>query len=72
MKCIATSLSTALLLVGLTGLQYSQPVQAQSDAGWIALFDGKSLDNWSQIGDANWKIEEGAAVADRGNGFLVS
>jgi Domain of Unknown Function (DUF1080) len=72
MKCFATSLSTALLLVGLTGLQCSQPVQAQSEAGWIVLFDGKSLDNWNQIGDADWKIEEGAAVADRGNGFLVS
>ena len=72
MKRFAATISTALLLVGLAGLPYSQQAGAQSEAGWIVLFDGKSLDNWSQIGDANWRIEEGAAVADRGNGFLVS
>ena len=36
------------------------------------LFDGKSLDHWNKIGDANWRIEDGAVVADKGNGFLVS
>jgi hypothetical protein len=56
----------------LAGLPFSQQAQAQSEAGWIVLFDGKSLDNWNQIGDANWRIEDGAAVADKGNGFLVS
>jgi hypothetical protein len=45
---------------------------AQADAGWVTLFDGKSLDNWTPIGTANWKLEDGAVVADNGNGFLVS
>ena len=72
MKRFAATISTALLLVGLAGLPYSQQAGAQSEAGWIVLFDGKSLDNWNQIGDANWRIEDGAAVADKGNGFLVS
>jgi hypothetical protein len=36
------------------------------------LFDGKNLDHWNKIGDANWRIEDGAVVADKGNGFLVS
>ena len=72
MKRFAATISSALLLVGLAGLPYSQPARAQSEAGWIVLFDGKSLDNWNQIGDANWRIEDGATVADKGNGFLVS
>jgi len=72
MKRFAATISTALLLVGLAGLPYSEQAGAQSEAGWIVLFDGKSLDNWNQIGDANWRIEDGAAVADKGNGFLVS
>jgi len=42
------------------------------DAGWITLFDGKNLDNWSPIGNANWKLEDGMLVADNGNGFMVS
>jgi hypothetical protein len=45
---------------------------AQPDIGWTVLFDGKNLDNWNQIGTANWKLEDGVVMADNGNGFLVS
>jgi hypothetical protein len=43
-------------------------------AGWVTLIDGdKGLENWNRIGDANWRAEGGAIVADRGKGgFLVS
>jgi len=46
----------------------------QSDAGWITLIDGaKGLENWNRVGDANWRAEDGAIVADKGKGgFLVS
>ena len=42
--------------------------------GWATLIDGdKGLENWNQIGDANWRAEAGAIVADKGtSGFLVS
>jgi 3-keto-disaccharide hydrolase len=41
---------------------------------WVTLIDGQAgLDNWNQIGDANWRAEGGAIVADKGKGgFLVS
>lgn len=44
------------------------------DAGWTTLIDGeRGLDNWNRIGDANWRAEGGAIVADRGKGgYLVS
>jgi type II secretory pathway pseudopilin PulG len=45
---------------------------AQSDPGWISLFDGETLANWDRIGTANWRLENGAVVADDGRGFLVS
>ena len=60
----------ALLLTGFAALSYSP--QASSEAGWVTLFDGKTLDNFNKIGDANWRVEDGAIVADKGNGFLVS
>jgi hypothetical protein len=41
-------------------------------SGWQTLFDGKSLDNFDRVGDANWRLEDGLAVADKGNGFLVT
>src|SRR4030095_8836673 len=44
------------------------------DSGWITLIDGtKGLENWNQIGEANWRAEDGAIVADKGKGgYLVS
>jgi hypothetical protein len=60
----------ALLLAGFAALSYSP--QASSESGWVTLFDGKNLDNFDKIGDANWRLEDGAVVADRGNGFLVT
>lgn len=43
------------------------------DAGWTTLIEGaKGLENWNRIGDANWRAEGGAIVADAGAGYLVS
>jgi hypothetical protein len=52
----------------------STAVHGQSDEGWISLIDGSAgLDNWNRIGDANWRAEDDAIVADQGaGGFLVS
>ena len=49
----------------------SLPAVAQQGA-WTVLLDGKSLDGWKRTGDANWRIEDGSAVADKGNGYLVT
>jgi len=61
-----------LLLAAAAALSYapSAPVQAQD--GWVTLFDGKSIDNFNKVGDANWRVEDGSVVADKGNGFLVT
>jgi len=59
-------------LVGFAMTRYAPQATAQGDGGWVTLFDGKNLDNWTKIGDANWRIEDGAVVADKGKGFLVS
>jgi hypothetical protein len=55
---------------------YVAPKAASQEAGWITLFDGKSLDGWDQVGESNWHVEDGAAVADKmpgkDAGYLVS
>ena len=42
--------------------------------GWTTLIDGsKGLENWNRVGDANWRAEDGAIIADKGKGgYLVS
>jgi hypothetical protein len=43
-------------------------------SGWTTLIDGdKGMENFQRVGDANWRAEEGAIVADKGKGgFLLS
>ncbi|MBE0627803.1 MAG: DUF1080 domain-containing protein [Burkholderiales bacterium] len=43
-------------------------------SGWTTLIDGdQGLENWNRIGEANWRPEGGAIVADKGKGgYLVS
>ena len=67
-----SAFSLALFAIGFVGFSTAHRVSAAD--GWITLFDGNSnnIDNWNEIGDANWRIEDGAVVADKGNGFLVS
>ena len=75
MKSLAV-ITAGLLVIGLTVLGCSQQMSGQGDAGWVTVLDGsnpKTLDNWNRIGDANWKAEDGAILADKGKGgYLVS
>lgn len=47
---------------------------APSTGGWITLLEGgKGLENFIRQGDANWRVEDGLVVADKGKGgFLVT
>jgi hypothetical protein len=64
-------ITMGLLVIGVSVFGCSQQMSGQGDAGWVTLLDGsnpKSLDNWNRIGDANWRVEDGAVVADKGKG----
>jgi hypothetical protein len=57
---------SAATLTGCTSMGTRGP-------GWVTLLDGTNLNDWTMIGDANWRIADGSAQADRGkSGFLVS
>ena len=46
---------------------------ALGETGWVSLFDGRNLDNWTTIGDANWTVADGLLQADKGSqSYLVS
>lgn len=36
-----------------------------SESGWVVLFDGKDIDDWKRLGETNWRVEDGAIVADK-------
>jgi hypothetical protein len=68
---------TSIIIIGLlvtVFLIFGCGITRPSGSGWITLIDGeKGLENWNLVGDANWRGEGGAIVADKGKGgFLVS
>ena len=38
---------------------------AQTGPGWITLLDDKNMGDWNRVGEANWRLEDGAVVADK-------
>ena len=60
----------ALVVVAVTAFGCATP----GGEGWTTLIDGeKGMENFNQIGQANWRAEGGAIVADKGKGgHLVS
>jgi hypothetical protein len=50
----------------LLALQAVPPAQSQTGEGWVTLVDGKTMGDWDKAGlEANWRIEDGALVADK-------
>src|SRR5215216_6431040 len=48
-------------------------VLSAQGAQWTTLFDGKNLDAFNKVGDANWTIVDGVVQADKGmGGYLVT
>lgn len=45
--------------------------QEEIEAGWISLFDGASLFGWVVPSSTNWRVEDGAIVADSGERSLL-
>jgi hypothetical protein len=59
-----------VLLIGtvviLAAGHSAPPASGQTGSGWISLFDGKAIgDEWDRVGETNWRVEDGAIVADK-------
>ena len=68
-----TCAAVALTLAGLTGCA----TPPSTNAGWNVMFDkGSNLNDWTLLGDANWRIQDDAIQADflrsKTASFLVS
>jgi 3-keto-disaccharide hydrolase len=53
------------LVTAFAAANVTLPAAGQSGPGWVSLFDGKSLGEWDKVGEANWRVEDGAIVADK-------
>ena len=60
----ALALAAGLILGGYAATAPT-PASAQQGEGWVVLFDGKNMGDWDKGGETNWRIEDGAIVADK-------
>ncbi len=65
-----TCMAVAILVVVIAAFRYTNDAAGQ--AGWTMLFDGKNLNAFDVVGNANWEIVDGAVQANKGTGFLVT
>ena len=47
-----------------TGPPMNTVTPAEAKAGWRSLFDGKTLNGWTTLGELKWTIVDGAMVGD--------
>jgi hypothetical protein len=59
------TLAAGLLVFGLTAFSFLPDASGQSGSGWVSLFDGKTVGDWDRTGETNWRVEDGAIVADK-------
>ena len=59
-------LVTGLVLATFAATYVAPDASGQTGPGWVSLFDGKTIgDEWDRVGETNWRIEDGAIVADK-------
>jgi len=66
------TLALALVLFGLAAIVLPIPAAGQAGGAWTTLFDGKTLNGWNVVGNANWEVADGVIQASKGTGFLVT
>ena len=58
-------LALASVVFAASAFHLPSTALSQTGDGWTQLFDGKALGDWDMVGEANWRVEDGAIVADK-------
>jgi hypothetical protein len=65
---LAVALASPASWTTPAGAQAGAPMNgvtpAEAKAGWRSLFDGKTLNGWTSIGELKWTVVDGAMVGD--------
>ena len=69
MPCDAATYAITLalgLIIAVAVIHSAPRAEGQTGPGWVSLFDGKAIGSeWDRVGETNWRVEEGAIVADK-------
>jgi len=57
---------TFALTFGILAFIYAIPTAtSQTGPGWKTLLDSNNMGDWDKTGESNWRLEDGAVVADK-------
>lgn len=66
-------IAAAMFASAVAAFGVSQTGFAAQAGGMVTLLDGTNMNNFTPVGDANWRVVDGAVQADKGmGGFLVT
>jgi hypothetical protein len=75
MTC-AFAFVAGLIAVAFAPGPLARQAAGQTGPDWITLLDGNNMGDWDRVGETNWRLEDGAVVADKltskGAAHLVS
>ena len=58
-----------LVAIAAAALYLAPQTVGQTGPDWVTLFDGKTIgEEWDRVGESNWRVEDGAIVADKRTG----
>ena len=72
----AFALTIGLIILALAAIHTTPQASGQSGPGWVTLLDDKNMGDWDKLGETNWRLEDGAVMADKktskGAAYLVT
>lgn len=75
MSCVSTRVF-GLIILTFAAVHLMPQAFGQTGEGWVTLLDDKNMGDWNRVGETNWRLEDGAVVADKktseGAAYLVS
>ena len=67
-----SAIAMGLVVIG-SAFAANAPILSAAEAGFVTLLEGaKGMENFNQIGNANWRVMDDSIGANLGNGFLVT
>jgi hypothetical protein len=59
------ALAVGLAVAAAAVIAPAQRSASQPGPGWTVLVDDKTMGEWDKVGETNWRMEDGALVADK-------
>jgi hypothetical protein len=53
-----------LAILTFAAVHLMPQASGQTGEGWVTLLDDKNMGDWNHVGETNWRLEDGAVVAD--------